>query len=58
MTEALIALLVAHPELRRTNTPPEVLAAHMLASLRQFEDSLLARSAHPFYRPGQQCSSR
>ena len=47
-----LALLLIEQRLPRTNTPPEVLAAHMLASLKAFEDSLLARSAHPFFRPG------
>lgn len=52
MTDTLADWVIRHPEAQRTNTPPEVLAEHMLASLRAFEDSLLARSAHPFYRPG------
>ena len=52
MTESLADWLARHPEAVRTNTPLDVLAAHMLASLKTFEDSLLARSAHPFFRPG------
>ena len=52
MTESLADWLARHPEAVRTNTPLDVLAAHMLASLRAFEDSLAARASHPFFRPG------
>lgn len=48
----LVDVLDRHWSELRTNTPPEVLAAHMLASLRLFEDSLIERSRHPFYHPG------
>lgn len=47
----LAALLIKHP-VRATNTPPEVLAQHMAESLRLFEQSLIARADHPFFRPG------
>ena len=57
-TDSLTDWLIAHPELIRTNTPPDVLAAHLLASLAAFEDSLLARSAHPFFRPGAPCLTK
>jgi hypothetical protein len=46
-------VLAQHPEVVTTNTPLEVLAAHMLASLQLFEQSIKDRSDHPFYRPGQ-----
>jgi hypothetical protein len=49
----LADVLAKHPEVITTNTPLEVLAAHMLASLQLFEDSLKERAAHDFYRPGQ-----
>ena len=52
----LAALLVKHP-VRATNTPAEVLAQHMAESLRLFEQSLIARSGHLFYKPGQERAS-
>lgn len=48
----LVAVLDRHWSELRTNTPSDVLAAHMAASLRLFEDSLLERARHPFYNPG------
>ena len=52
--DALVHVLIAHPRLVRTNTPLGVLADHMLASLKAFEDSLLARSRDPFFHPGRE----
>jgi hypothetical protein len=49
----LADVLAKHPHVVSTNTPLEVLAAHMLASLQLFEQSIKDRSDHPFYRPGQ-----
>ena len=46
----LVDVLDRHWSELRTNTPPEVLAAHMLASLRLFEDSLIERSSAPAIR--------
>ncbi|RPI19662.1 MAG: hypothetical protein EHM65_01230 [Acidobacteriales bacterium] len=44
--------LIQNPAERRTNTPTDVLAAHLAECLRAFETALLARAAHPFYAPG------
>jgi hypothetical protein len=49
--QAIAAVLAQYPDLVSTNTPLEVLAAHMLASLDVFEDTLKARSDHQFYHP-------
>ena len=46
--------LISNPRLVRTNTPPEILAAYMLQSLWIFEEHLLARAEHPFFKPGKQ----
>jgi hypothetical protein len=48
----LVAVLAKHPQLVTTNTPLEVLAQHMIASLQLFEDSLKERSNNPFFAPG------
>lgn len=48
----LTALIDLHRAELRTNTPSNVLAAHMVASLRLFEESMLERARHPFYNPG------
>jgi hypothetical protein len=48
----LVAVLAKHPQIVTTNTPLEVLAQHMIASLQLFEDSLKERSNHPFFAPG------
>ncbi len=45
------AVLIQHPEVRLTNTPPSVLASHMVESLWLLETSILRRSRHPFYNP-------
>jgi hypothetical protein len=47
----LVALLARHPYVIQTNTPLDVLAAHMIASLYLFEQSLKDRSDHKFYHP-------
>ena len=52
MKSALANLLARHPEIVATNTPLDVLADHMIASLQLFEQSLLDRSDHDFYHPG------
>ena len=52
----LAALLVKYP-VKATNTPAEVLAKHMAESLRLFEQALIARSGHLFYKPGQERAS-
>lgn len=49
---ALESLLITHSHVPCSNTPREVLAAHMLHSLKLFESSLIERAAHPFYAPG------
>ena len=54
LEQAIVAVLAADPRACRTNTPLEVLAAHMVRSMELFERSLLARSAHPFYAMGKQ----
>jgi hypothetical protein len=48
----LVALLARHPYVIQTNTPLDVLAAHMIASLYLFEQSLKDRADHAFYNPG------
>lgn len=48
----IVAVLDRHHAELRTNTPSDVLAAHMVASLRLFEDSMLRRAKHPLYNPG------
>ena len=50
LSAELTRLIIAHPLDFQTNTPPELLAEHMLASARQFEQTLLARAAY-FNRP-------
>ena len=51
-TESLAQWLVEHRyEVTKTNTPLDILAAHMLASLALFEQSLLDRANHEFYNP-------
>ena len=52
LEQAIVAALAADPRACQTNTPLEVLAAHMVKSMELFERSLLARSAHPFFAPG------
>lgn len=54
LEQSIVAALAENPADYRTNTPLDVLAAHMVASLRQFEASLIARSSHPFFAPGRQ----
>jgi hypothetical protein len=44
------ALIKFNPQ--RTNTPVDVLAAHMERALAEFETTLLERARHPFYAPG------
>jgi hypothetical protein len=48
----LARLLDDHRWIRTTNTPSDVLASVMLAALKVFEDGILARAEHAFYRPG------
>jgi hypothetical protein len=48
----LVELLARHPYAIQTNTPLDVLAAHMIASLYLFEQSLKDRADHAFYNPG------
>lgn len=48
----LAAALDRHYAELRTNTPSDVLSAHLVASLRLFEDSILRRAKHPLYNPG------
>jgi len=56
--ETLVASALAScPLERRTNTPVEVLAAHMVKSLDLFEQSLLDRAAHPFFYMGKRDAS-
>lgn len=52
LTQAVIAALAANPTCFRTNTPIDVLAAHMVRSLELFEQSIIDRGNHPFYAPG------
>jgi hypothetical protein len=52
LENAIVAALAANPDAYRTNTPLEVLAAHMVRSMESFEWALLARSMHPFFAPG------
>jgi hypothetical protein len=47
---ALAQLLIDHPTWQRTNTPPEILARHMIRAAEDFEATLLARAAH-FNKP-------
>ena len=49
----LAAVLIEHRDRVRTNTPADVLAAHMVKALELFEETLLERARHPFYAPGQ-----
>ena len=62
MIDDLVAVLIQHQSQVRTNTPLEVLAAHMVQSLNAFEQTLLDRSNHPFFAPGKRndpnCCSR
>jgi hypothetical protein len=51
LTRAIEMTLVRHQGEVKTNTPLEILAAHMVESLRLFEASLIARSDHQFYHP-------
>jgi hypothetical protein len=44
-------VLARHSHVLQTNTPLEVLAAHMVASLNLFEQSLKDRADHDFYHP-------
>jgi TorA maturation chaperone TorD len=44
--------LIQNPAARRTNTPTDVLAAHLVKALELFEETLLERARHPFYAPG------
>ena len=48
----LVEWLALHPEMVHTNTPLEVLAAHMTNSLALFESTLIARAQHDFFKPG------
>jgi hypothetical protein len=54
LTRDLADLLAQHRGEVTTNTPPDVLAAHMVAALALFERSLLDRARHPFYAPGRE----
>ena len=58
MIPDLVSVLIRNSAKLRTNTPLEVLAAHMVASLKSFEQSLLDRSAHPFFAPGKRDAPR
>lgn len=49
---AIVAALAASPSACKTNTPLEVLAAHMVKSMELFEASIKARSDHPFFALG------
>jgi hypothetical protein len=52
IVQDIAAVLAKYPNAVTTNTPLEVLAQHMVASLQLFEDSLKERAAHDFYAPG------
>jgi hypothetical protein len=54
----LARLLDDHRWVRTTNTPSDVLATVMLAALKVFEDGILARAEHAFYRPGRDAACR
>jgi hypothetical protein len=49
----LVAVLTRHPLATRTNTPPHILASHMITSMQLFEASLLERAAHQFRGVGE-----
>jgi hypothetical protein len=51
LADELAEVLARHNAVLRTNTPLEVLAEHMVASLQQFEASLIARADHKFFHP-------
>ena len=52
MIDDIVSVLIRNSAKVRTNTPLEVLAAHMVASLHSFETTLLELSNHPFFAPG------
>lgn len=52
MIDDIVSVLIRNSAKVRTNTPLEVLAAHMVQSLHAFEQTLLDRSNHPLFAPG------
>jgi hypothetical protein len=52
LEKAIVAALAADPHICRTNTPLEILAAHMIQSMELFEKTLADRSRHQFYAMG------
>ena len=52
MIDDIESVLIRHNLELRTNTPTDVLAKHLVECLKLFEQSLLDRSNHPFFRPG------
>ena len=55
--QEIVEVLVKYRHLVRTNTPLEVLADHMIASLQLFEHTLQERADHPFFAPGKRHAS-
>jgi hypothetical protein len=51
MIQDIADVLARHSHALQTNTPLDVLAAHMVASLKLFEQSLKDRADHDFYHP-------
>jgi hypothetical protein len=52
LARAIEMTLARHFSEVKTNTPLDVLAAHMVASLRLFEATLQQRADHQFFAPG------
>lgn len=50
LVQTIVAALIKNPTWNRTNTPPEILAHHMVRSMQLFESTLIERQMH-FNRP-------